>query len=702
MHVCFVDDRYEEIEGLLNFIESKGHGVSHYDWVDGGRAFLADQMGRPELVVLLDLYFNGKRLGPEILEAIRQARPGVPVIVFTGQEDLETRYTAIHDWGANDVFPKSSSQFDKLLPVLERCALEDRDAHLKLKRALKLANEPNLINRLEGLRLCDEIIASTRQPHVSALRGKCTALWGILGQGVLQQQLPLTHALLDLRETCRILDAELAEPDRENLTHWIAACRHLEDTVGMQHAIGTSLARLPPADGAVLNVIARQLNETPSAEEGASGLMACVDSLEDEARPAVHLKLARTLSESERGRRSLPFVAACYVERLARAAINTATRALEGGAEQYGERFVLDVLELGDPCHSHAPRLIRQMVDDRLHAGPEPGALVRTEPLLRQLRKWRGTDFDPVWFQRTAAKLVVDLHLLDGLGSVRDHCLELACTDEAHDLDAVCNILAVLADCDQSRLCSLFDGWLERANKSGDRAVAEGLIAWVEKKENRDMILRGPIELPGLQRIIGCLVRSGRREAAGRYVVGAVSRALAELPLVGKPARKPLLIDLGNLLGAAEKTAIGESIGEVEVLRQKYTAALAAELTLPKLLTNRNVVIVAGTEQAGGDAQLQRYKPRIDDIFGCDCDIYSAERRGQAACEAIRHGGADVVVLVLGTMGHADSGRIVNACDAAISQGFKVVKIQVPQAEGTGPDAVSRVILDALTGGEKA
>jgi DNA-binding response OmpR family regulator len=109
MRILVVEDE----RTLAGFVEQSLRAEGHAPTVvhDGERAEL-EALGGDYALVLLDLMLPGKG-GLEVLDAIRERKPGLPVIVLTAQGAVEQRVQGL-DRGANDYVTKPFS-FEELL-----------------------------------------------------------------------------------------------------------------------------------------------------------------------------------------------------------------------------------------------------------------------------------------------------------------------------------------------------------------------------------------------------------------------------------------------------------------------------------------------------------------------------------------------------------------------------------------------------------
>src|SRR6185295_9340863 len=97
---------------------------------DSDEALKAVEERRPQLVIL-DIWLQGSRLdGLEVLNIVKRAHPGLPVVIISGHGNIETAVTAIKR-GAYDYIEKPFKA-DRLLLVTAR-ALEASKLHREVR-----------------------------------------------------------------------------------------------------------------------------------------------------------------------------------------------------------------------------------------------------------------------------------------------------------------------------------------------------------------------------------------------------------------------------------------------------------------------------------------------------------------------------------------------------------------------------------------
>lgn len=99
--ILLADDDPDSLEGLRVLLEAWGYEVKT---ARDGRAALEQVLVVHPLVVITDLVMP-RMTGLELLEALHQERPGIPVIVLTAHGTLETRLRAVAQ-GAFAYLPK--------------------------------------------------------------------------------------------------------------------------------------------------------------------------------------------------------------------------------------------------------------------------------------------------------------------------------------------------------------------------------------------------------------------------------------------------------------------------------------------------------------------------------------------------------------------------------------------------------------------
>src|SRR6266581_1451757 len=126
--VLIVDDEADIRDLVAGILSDEGHGARTA--ADADQA-LAEIVKRRPSLVFLDIWLQGSRLdGLELLDAIKEDHPDLPVVMISGHGNVETAVSAIKR-GAYDYIEKPFKA-DRLLLVAER-ALENS----RLKREVR-------------------------------------------------------------------------------------------------------------------------------------------------------------------------------------------------------------------------------------------------------------------------------------------------------------------------------------------------------------------------------------------------------------------------------------------------------------------------------------------------------------------------------------------------------------------------------------
>src|ERR1700720_667636 len=126
--ILIVDDEADIREIVSGILEDEGHGAGRAKNFD--EALTAIKTRRPSLV-FLDIWLQGSRLdGLQLLSAVKEENPELPVVMISGHGNIETAVSAIK-LGAYD-FIEKPFKADRLVLVANR-ALEN----LRLKREIK-------------------------------------------------------------------------------------------------------------------------------------------------------------------------------------------------------------------------------------------------------------------------------------------------------------------------------------------------------------------------------------------------------------------------------------------------------------------------------------------------------------------------------------------------------------------------------------
>src|SRR6266850_5884421 len=156
--ILIVDDEADIRELVAGILQDEGYGTRTAR--DSDEALNAVATRRPNLV-FLDIWLQGSRLdGLQLLDAVKENHPDLPVVMISGHGNIETAVAAIKQ-GAYD-FIEKPFKADRLVLVAER-ALEN----FRLKRevrALKQFSPSTLVGRstsINQLRQTVEKVAPT-------------------------------------------------------------------------------------------------------------------------------------------------------------------------------------------------------------------------------------------------------------------------------------------------------------------------------------------------------------------------------------------------------------------------------------------------------------------------------------------------------------------------------------------------------------
>ncbi len=121
MKILIVEDDEAIVRSLRRILGAYGHELVGTDDGEEGAALA---VGEDVEFVLLDISLPGLD-GYEVLERIRAARPGLPVLMLTARDDLEDKVIALRS-GADDYLTKPFA-FEELMARIE--ALRRRAGH---------------------------------------------------------------------------------------------------------------------------------------------------------------------------------------------------------------------------------------------------------------------------------------------------------------------------------------------------------------------------------------------------------------------------------------------------------------------------------------------------------------------------------------------------------------------------------------------
>src|SRR6201993_1616476 len=141
--ILIVDDEADIRELVAGILQDEGYDTRTAR--DSDDAMASIRTRRPNLV-FLDIWLQGSRLdGLQLLDAVKQEHPDLPVVMISGHGNIETAVAAIKH-GAYD-FIEKPFKADRLVLVAER-ALETSRLRREVKQLKQLAPlPPTLIGR---------------------------------------------------------------------------------------------------------------------------------------------------------------------------------------------------------------------------------------------------------------------------------------------------------------------------------------------------------------------------------------------------------------------------------------------------------------------------------------------------------------------------------------------------------------------------
>src|SRR6266571_6631361 len=138
--ILIVDDEADIRELVSGILQDEGYATRVAR--DSDDALGAVAMRRPNLV-FLDIWLQGSRLdGLQLLDAMKQQHPELPIVMISGHGNIETAVSAIKR-GAYD-FIEKPFKTDRLLLVAER-ALENSRLKREVKELKQLAPVPTTL-----------------------------------------------------------------------------------------------------------------------------------------------------------------------------------------------------------------------------------------------------------------------------------------------------------------------------------------------------------------------------------------------------------------------------------------------------------------------------------------------------------------------------------------------------------------------------
>ncbi|MEX0841224.1 MAG: sigma-54 dependent transcriptional regulator [Xanthobacteraceae bacterium] len=138
--ILVVDDEADIRELVSGILQDEGYNTRTAQHSDQALSVIAAR--RPHLV-FLDIWLQGSRLdGLQLLDAIKQEHPDVPVVMISGHGNIETAVSAIKR-GAYD-FIEKPFKADRLVLIADR-ALETSRLKRKVKELRQLAPLPSTL-----------------------------------------------------------------------------------------------------------------------------------------------------------------------------------------------------------------------------------------------------------------------------------------------------------------------------------------------------------------------------------------------------------------------------------------------------------------------------------------------------------------------------------------------------------------------------
>src|SRR6201987_3016531 len=132
--ILIVDDEADIRDLVAGILEDEGYGTRTARNSDDPWSAIVSK--RPNLI-FLDIWLQGSKLdGLQLLEAIKQEHPELPVVMISGHGNIETAVAAIK-YGAYD-FIEKPFKADRLVLVAER-ALETSRLKREVKQLKQLA-----------------------------------------------------------------------------------------------------------------------------------------------------------------------------------------------------------------------------------------------------------------------------------------------------------------------------------------------------------------------------------------------------------------------------------------------------------------------------------------------------------------------------------------------------------------------------------
>src|SRR5260370_21243130 len=159
--ILIVDDEADIRELVAGILQDEGHGARTAKNSDEALAAIAAR--RPNLV-FLDIWLQGSKLdGLQLLDAVKQEHPELPVVMISGHGNIETAVAAIKH-GAYD-FIEKPFKADRLVLVADR-ALETSRLKREVKELKQMAPVPTtLIGRSATISQLRQIVEKGAPTH---------------------------------------------------------------------------------------------------------------------------------------------------------------------------------------------------------------------------------------------------------------------------------------------------------------------------------------------------------------------------------------------------------------------------------------------------------------------------------------------------------------------------------------------------------
>src|SRR5271170_4266053 len=145
--ILIVDDEADIRELVAGILQDEGHGTRTARDSDDA---LAQVVARRPNLVFLDIWLQGSRLdGLQLLVALKQEHPELPIVMISGHGNIETAVAAIKH-GAYD-FIEKPFKADRLVLVADR-ALETSRLKQEVKQLKNQAPAPStLVGKSAGV-----------------------------------------------------------------------------------------------------------------------------------------------------------------------------------------------------------------------------------------------------------------------------------------------------------------------------------------------------------------------------------------------------------------------------------------------------------------------------------------------------------------------------------------------------------------------